>query len=77
MTIEDAKEAHQDRLMSLPNVVGVGIGERKGKKVIKVFVSRKLSALELRPEEIVPKKLDEWDTDVEEMGFVQAQAKGQ
>lgn len=59
--------------MELPNVTGVGIGEKAGNEVIKVFVTRKISELELRPQEIVPKSLEEYKTDVEEIGTVTAQ----
>ena len=35
MSIESVKSKHEDELMVLPNVVGVGIGQRKGREVIK------------------------------------------
>lgn len=73
MDIEDVKKKHEDSLMELPNVTGVGIGEKAGKKVIKVLVTRKLPKSALRPEEVVPKTLDGWATDVEEIGVVTAQ----
>ena len=59
--------------MELPNVTGVGIGEKAGKEVIKVFVSQKISESKLQPQEIVPKSLEEYQTDVEEIGTVTAQ----
>jgi hypothetical protein len=72
MNIEDAKEKYEDQLMQLPNVTGVGIGERAGKKVIKVFVTHKVPESALQPQEIVPKNLAEYETDVEEIGTVTA-----
>ena len=54
--------------MTLPNVIGVGIGERGGKRVIKVLVSRKLAPLELSPDMTIPKVLDGFEIDVEASG---------
>ena len=59
--------------MELPNVTGVGIGEKAGKEVIKVFVTQKISESELQSQEIVPKSLETYQTDVEEIGTVTAQ----
>jgi hypothetical protein len=73
MSIEDARKKHEDKLMQLPNVTGVGIGESKGKAVIKVFVTHKVSESDLQPQDIVPKKLEGWETDVEEIGVVTKQ----
>ena len=61
--------------MQLPNVTGVGIGEKNGKKVIKVFVTHKVPESDLRSEEIIPKTLDECGTDVEEIGVITAQVE--
>jgi hypothetical protein len=38
--IEAVRRKHEATLMSLPNVVGVGIGERDGKPVLKVLEGR-------------------------------------
>jgi hypothetical protein len=73
MNIEAARKQYEEQLLGLPNVTGVGIGERGGKQVIKVFVTRKVPESELQPHEIVPKRLDDWETDVEELGAVTAQ----
>jgi hypothetical protein len=73
MSIEAVKEKNEERLMRLPNVTGVGIGEKAGKAVIKVFVTHKVPESALRPREIVPKSLEGYETDVEEMGVVTAQ----
>lgn len=75
MSIEDIRKKHEERLMQLPNVTGVGIGEEAGKAVIKVFVTHKVPESDLEPQEIVPKKLDGWETDVEEIGIVTQQTK--
>jgi len=75
MDIAQAMRRHEDRILRLANVTGVGIGEDKGRPVIKIFVSRKLPENELAPEQIVPKTLDGYPTDVEEIGIVVAQQK--
>ena len=72
MRIDRALQKHERRLMQLPNVTGVGVGERGGKKVIKVFVTRKVPDAELRPGQIVPRTLEGHETDVEEIGVVTA-----
>jgi len=73
MSIETVQQQHQDELMRLPNVVGVGIGEKGGRKIIKILVTHKVPASSLRPEEIVPKTVGGYETDVEEIGSVTAQ----
>jgi hypothetical protein len=64
---------YQEQLMNLPHVTGVGIGESEGRSVIKVFVTRKVAASMLRPEEIIPETLEGIPVKVEEMGVIQAQ----
>jgi len=64
---------YEEQLMRLPNVVGVGIGEKGGRNVIKVFVTRKMPESALQPQEIVPKWLEKYETDVEEIGVITAQ----
>lgn len=73
MSIEAVKENNEERLMRLPNVTGVGIGEKGGKAVIKVLVTHKIPESALRPEEIVPKTIEGYETDVEEVGTITAQ----
>jgi hypothetical protein len=73
MSIEAVKIKHEEQLMTLPNVNGVGIGEKAGKAVIKVFVTHKVPESALPPQEVVPKTLDGWETDVEEIGVVTTQ----
>jgi len=74
MSIEAVKMKYEEQLMRLPNVTGVGIGEKEGKQVIKVFVTHKVPESALQPQAIVPKSLEEYETDVEEIGVVTAQA---
>jgi len=74
MSIEAVKLKHENKLMQLPNVAGVGIGEKGGKEAIKVFVTHKVPESSLRPAEIIPKTLDGFEVDVEEIGTVTAQS---
>lgn len=74
MTLQEVKEQHEIRLMGLPNVVGVGIGEKDGQPVIKVFVTRKVAEASLNPQEIIPKHLGQYLVDVEEIGKIVADA---
>ena len=73
MSIESVQMKHWEHLMRLPNVTGIGTGEKAGKPVIKVFVAHKVPESGLRPHEIVPKTLEGYETSVEEIGVVTAQ----
>ncbi len=73
MTIEDVRRARERELLDKPNVTGVGIGKKDDRDIIKVFVTHKVPELELRLEEVVPKSLDGYEIDVEEIGVVTAQ----
>jgi len=64
------RQKYEDRLMRLPNVAGLGIGEKSGKIVIKVLVTRKVPKSLLKAREIVPEFLDGYETDVEEVGDI-------
>ena len=64
---------HQDALLDLPNVVGVGTGERAGTPVIQVLVNRKVPASNLSEGERIPGELGGFACDVQEVGVVQAQ----
>lgn len=75
MSIDAVRTKHEERLMKLPNVTGIGIGRRSGREVIKVFVTRKVSESALQPDEIVPKNLEGVETDVEEVGEITAQSE--
>jgi len=64
MDIKKVFRKYEEQLMRLPNVTGVGIGEKEGKEVIIVFVARKVPESDLRPQDVVPKTLDGFKTDV-------------
>ncbi|MCG6134770.1 MAG: hypothetical protein MET45_08910 [Nostoc sp. LLA-1] len=71
--VNTVKQNYEEQLMRLPNVTGVGIGEKQGKTVIKVFVTQKIPQSDLQPQEIVPKSIEGCETDVEEIGTITAQ----
>lgn len=72
MDIEAVLQKHETELMSLANVQGVGLGERAGKPVIKVFVDAKVPESSLPSDQIVPKNLEGCDVHVEEIGVITA-----
>ena len=65
MDIKTVLRKYEEQLLRLPNVTGVGIGKKEGKEVIIVFVTKKVHGSELKPQEVVPKTLDSFETDVE------------
>ena len=71
--IAETKTRHEDWLLSLPNVTAVAVGEDAGRAVIKVFVTHKVPASELAPDELVPASLEGHAVDVEEIGVVEAE----
>ena len=73
MDIENVKKQYEEHLMQLPNVVGVGIGEKAGEPVITVFVTQKVPESSLQPQEIIPRTIDGHKTDVVGIGNVTAQ----
>lgn len=70
MTIEEALRKHEDRLMSLPNVQGVGIGRKDGRDTIKVLVSAKVAG------QGIPASLEGYEVEVEVIGTITAQDAG-
>jgi hypothetical protein len=75
-TIESVRDKYEQQLMRLPNVVGVGIGQKADKPVIQVMVTQKVAESALKPHERIPKVLDGHKTDVVEIGIVSAQGTG-
>ncbi len=73
MDVKEVKKKFEGELMALPNVTGVGLGERDGTQVIKVFVVRKMPLETLSASERVPSELEGVPCDVEELGVVSAQ----
>lgn len=74
MDIEDVRQRNTSMLMRLPNVVGVFTGEKAGSPAIVVMVTHKVPETSLQPQEIVPKTIDGYSTDVMEVASVNIQA---
>lgn len=78
--VKQAKESHKERILSKPNVVGVGLGykETHGKKTdelcVVALVRRKLPEAGLEPSELIPREVDGIPTDVIDVGELRAQA---
>ncbi|MEV2254889.1 hypothetical protein AB0I94_30675 [Streptomyces sp. NPDC050147] len=60
MDAQQARSLHEDRLMKLANVTGVGIGKDDHSRadVIVVFVTRKVPRDRLRDEDVIPEVLE-------------------
>jgi hypothetical protein len=69
MSIEEALRRHQDRLLALPGVVGVGIGEHAGRPVLVVFLDRPAGELEATT---FPTDLEGFPVELEVVGEVRA-----
>jgi hypothetical protein len=65
MLIHHVARKYEKKLMSLPYVTSVDIEQKQGKGVIKVYVMQKIASSALHPEEIIPKVLDGFETEVE------------
>jgi hypothetical protein len=68
MDIESVLAKHEARLMAIPGVTGVGIGERDGRAVIVVMVTTTASQLESQ----IPKSLDGFAVVLEVSGEISA-----
>ncbi|QCX75812.1 hypothetical protein C9F11_10660 [Streptomyces sp. YIM 121038] len=75
MDARQARHLHEDQLMRLANVTGVGVGkdERSGADVIIVFVTRRVPRDRLRDEDVVPDVLEGVPVRVLAIGDVGAQ----
>ena len=79
MNIQRVKERYEAELLLNSNVVGVGIGTKiiKGistqRQCIKIYVQEKLPKNKLQNNELIPRKLNGIETDVEEVGRLKAQ----
>ena len=80
------KEKYEQRLLSFPNVVGLGVGIKQmrnspdgsqgistNRLCLKIYVQKKVSKDKLRREEIIPQKIAGIETDVEEVATLKAQ----
>jgi hypothetical protein len=73
MTIESVRQSVEDELLRLPNVVAVGIGEKGGRPVIQVGVTRKVPASQLREDQLIPPSRGGYDIEVVELGQLVAE----
>ncbi len=75
---QEVKRAHEEELLSKPNVVGVGVGlcmrdgTPTGEVGLVVFVRHKVSASELDENDIIPGEIDSVPVDVQEVGEIRA-----
>jgi hypothetical protein len=67
-TIEQVLRAHTDDWMSIPGVVGTGIGERNGEPCLRIFVRRKTPRLLQK----LPTAADGFVVDIVESGEFRA-----
>lgn len=78
--VQEIKEANEDDLFVMPNVVGVGIGykEIKGEETdtlcVHVYVEKKMTKKDLATDAMIPSTLGDVKTDVREIGRVEALA---
>jgi hypothetical protein len=77
--VRAVKNAHEAELMSMPNVVGVGIGLRHEGRVrtnevaLVVMVTQKLPPSSLPPDDVIPAVIDGVPVDIQEVGEISAQ----
>jgi hypothetical protein len=73
--VQQIRERHEARLMSLPNVNGVGLDSDLVTKspVIVVFVTRRVAREQLSADEVIPSEIDGVPVRVMEIGPVSAQ----
>ena len=67
-TIQEVLSEHTDEWMSIPGVVGTGIGECEGEPCIRIFVVKKTSELMQK----IPSEVEGYTVDVQESGKFQA-----
>ena len=76
LAISEVQEDEQDALLAKGNVVGLGIGHKitkekdTGKPSLTVFVSQKLDSDMIRVDDMIPKTVGKFKTDVVETGEI-------
>lgn len=67
--IDDVKNRHESKLLSIDGVTGVGIGRsKKGALCIKVYVKNKTEEID----KSIPKNIEGFDVEIEDLGEVVA-----
>jgi len=73
------KQAHENELMKVANVIGVGVGYQKKEGnwteqvALIVLVAKKLPPEQLSPKDLLPKNIDGIAVDVQEVGRLTSQ----
>ena len=65
------KERQESKLMSIPGVAGVGIGECEAKPCLKVYVAQKTVELERQ----IPQQVEGYKVDIEATGPIEAKPR--
>jgi len=77
--VAQVKARHENALLKLANVVGVGVGFKEKNNqltdqvAVIVNVTQKKALVELADKDVVPSELDGVATDVQEVGKIKAQ----
>jgi hypothetical protein len=66
------KKVYEPRLMSIPNVVGVGVG-KSGDEFVLVVLVKKMVSHPLRPEERIPIEIEGVKVEIRQIGQPGAQ----
>jgi len=66
------KKVHESRLMSKPDVVGVGVG-KSGDDFVLVVLVKKISSRPLHPEERIPDEIEGVKVEIRQIGQPGAQ----
>lgn len=75
LTAKEVVAAHAARLMQLPNVVGIGVGSRGSRPVIKILVTRKVTPDQVTEAVSLPESIEGFPVEVEEVGEVTIQGQ--
>ncbi len=70
-TIQEVRKKHQDQIMAVPGVIGIGIGAVDDTLVIKVLVAKKTAELERK----IPMTLEGYQVVIQETGVIRALGK--
>jgi hypothetical protein len=66
MTVVSALKKNRKKLLRLPDVTGVGVGQKNGKDVIVVFVKRGGPGPVARATEKIPQTVEGYEVDIHE-----------
>ncbi len=67
-SIEEVQESHEEEWLSIPGVVGVGIGECEGSPCIQIMVEKKTDSLSAR----IPSRIEGYVVNIKETGAFRA-----